>query len=113
MKKLAILATALFSTFSQAGEWVTLEAKDFLQVEIAQAGALSFAAEGVYFKHKTTFNTSVSCSKKQFVVITDPKLADRALSVAMFASATSKTLQFYVDGCNNQYLHGKIVMMKP
>lgn len=112
MKQIAILAAIIFSSLSQAGEWVTLEANDLLQVEIMQAGALSSASEGVYFKHRTSFNTTLSCSKKQFVVFTDPKLADRALSVAMFASTTNKILKFYVDGCDQQYLHGKIVMLK-
>lgn len=107
----SLVVGLLMPLFSYAGEWVTLEPQNLMQYEIAQAGALGFANEGLYVRHKTSFSTTLTCAKKEFVVITDQKLADRTLSSLMFATTTNKTVRFYVDGCNNDYLHGKIFML--
>ena len=111
--KLFIVLSLVFSFNIFAGEWVTLEPQNLADIEVAQAGALSFANEGVYFKRNPSFSTTYTCAKKEFVVITDPKLADRALSAVMFAMASNKTIRFYVDGCNNDYLQGKMFMLLP
>lgn len=113
MKKCFITILGFLSAPTIAGEWVTLEPENLAQYEVAQQGALSFINEGLYVKHKATFTTTLPCAKKQFVVITDTKLADRALSSLMFAIASKKTMQFYVEGCSNDYLHGKIFILAP
>jgi hypothetical protein len=107
MRKIFLLAIVFLSSKTVAGEWVTLEPENLLQYEVAQQGALSFANEGFYIKHKTKFTTSLTCAKKEFVVFTDPKMIDRALSSLMFAISTNKKMSFYVNGCNNEYIHAK------
>lgn len=113
MKLFCGLLLLLLTPSLLASEWVTLEPEDFSQYEISQANALGFASEGLYIKHKSGFATSLTCAKKEFVVITDPKLADRALTSLLFAMTTQKTMRFYVDGCSNNYLHAKMLMLIP
>lgn len=113
MKLTFISIIGLLSIQANAGEWLTLEPQNLAQYEVIQQGAFSFANEGLYIKHKATFTTTQQCTKKEFIAITDPKLADRALSSLMFAIASNKIMRFYVEGCNNEYLQGKIFMLVP
>ncbi|HEY0924144.1 hypothetical protein [Rheinheimera pacifica] len=110
MRKFFLLAMILLSPKIIAGEWVTLEPENLLQYEVAQQDALSYANEGLYIRHKTKFTTTLACAKKEFVVFTDPKMIDRALSSLMFAISSNKTLKFYVTGCDNEYIHAKLFM---
>ena len=96
---------------AQAGEWVTLAPADLKQYEVAKEGALGSLNEGIYIRHKSSFATTLDCPKREFVVINDPKLADRALSSIMYAATTNKTIQLYVDGCNQGYLRASIFMV--
>ncbi|MDR6984482.1 hypothetical protein J2X32_003126 [Rheinheimera pacifica] len=100
----------LLSPTIMAGEWVTLEPENLLQYEIIQQNAFSYANEGLYIKHKTKFTTALACAKKEFVVFTEPKMIDRALSSLMFAISSNKTMRFYVTGCDNEYIHAKVLM---
>jgi hypothetical protein len=113
MKKAVFLILGFLSFPTIAGEWVTLEPQNLAQYEVTQQGALSFANEGLYIKHKAVFTTTSSCAKKEFLAITDTKLADRALSSLMFAIASNKTMRFYVEGCNNDYIQAKMFMLIP
>lgn len=113
LKLLVFITSILLTGFTYAGEWLELKPTDLRQIEIAQEGALSFASEGVYFVHNGEYPTTLSCSKKAYVVITDQKLIDRSYSGALFAIASGKTLKFYVDGCDNGYIHAKIFMLLP
>lgn len=113
MKALLLAGSIFFSTYAAAGEWVTLTAQNLADIETIQAGAMSFAAEGVYFRHKGTFTASENCARKDYIAILDPKLADRAYSAGLFAMASNKTLLFWVDGCTNNYLLAKGIMITP
>ncbi len=115
MKQIFIIILFFSTSFSFAGEWVELTPANFLQLEIVEHDAFSFADGGVYVKHKTQFpfSTSVTCSKKQFVAFIDPKLADRALSVIMMAIATSKTIKLYVNGCTHDYPRATVITLIP
>lgn len=95
----------------QAGEWITLAPTDLKQYEVAKEGALGVLNEGVYIRHKSSFSTTLDCPKREFIVINDPKLADRAMSSIMYAATTNKTMQFYVDGCNQGYIRASIFMV--
>lgn len=103
MKKIFVL-TLFLTTVANADEWVVLNPADLLQYEVIQPNVYSYAAEGLYIKHKTTFlMPNVSCSKKNFVAFTNEKLADRALSSLLFAIASNKTMKFFIQGCTNDY----------
>ena len=113
MKKL-LLGLTCFCTVAavNASEWVTLDPSDLLQVEVYQTGADAGKSEGVYFRAESDFSTTLTCSKKHTVVLTDATIADRALSMGMFAPSSGKTMQFYVTGCDNDHLLGKAVQFK-
>lgn len=112
MKKL--LLPLLFLPNICSSEWVSLTPSDLLEYQIITANAYSFAEEGLYIKHKEkfSFSSSLPCSKKQFVAITDEKLSSSTLSTLMFAIASGKTVRFYVDGCTKDYPHVVSTMLK-
>ncbi|WP_010381725.1 hypothetical protein [Pseudoalteromonas rubra] len=113
MKKI-ILVLMLLPGWVSGGEWVELAPNDLLQYELIQKNAFSFADEGLYVRHKSrfTFANQLQCSKKEFIVFTDEKMADRALSSLLFAMSTSRTLKFYVNGCTNDYPLAVSIMVK-
>lgn len=115
MRKLFSILLIGFANSAYSGEWVELIPSNFEQLEIVEKNSFSFADEGVYIKHKGeySFSSTVSCSKKQFVAFVEPKLADRALSVAMMAIATSKTMRFYVNGCTQDYPKAVSIILVP
>ncbi|KZN48587.1 hypothetical protein N474_24815 [Pseudoalteromonas luteoviolacea CPMOR-2] len=113
MKKIAFLLIFL-SGWVRAGEWVEFAPSDLLQYELVQSNAFSFAEEGLYIRHKSafTFANQVQCSRKEFIVITDAKLTDRALSSLLFAMSTSRTIKLYVKGCTKDYPLAVGIMVK-
>lgn len=111
MKKLLLIGSLFLSSYVTAGQWVTLTPENIADIETIQAGAMSFAAEGVYFKHVSTFATAENCARKDYIAILDPKLADRAYAAGLYAMATKKTLLLWVDGCTNSYLLAKGIMI--
>lgn len=111
MKVFSIFLFAILSTASVAGEWVSVRASDILQYEVSKQNGAGMFDEGLYIKHRSSFTTAVDCPKKDFVLIKDQKLADRAMSSLMYATATNKSMQFFVEGCNQGYLHATIFMV--
>lgn len=92
-------------------EWLTLTPQSLAQYEIVGPNALG--EEGLYVKHVSSFPTSLGCTKNQFIIITDPKLADRVLSSIMFSIASNKTMKFYADSCKNNIPHASMFMLIP
>ncbi|MCE9687759.1 hypothetical protein LZP73_16380 [Shewanella sp. AS16] len=113
MKIVIATLSLLMSANALSAGWISLEPKDNAGVEVFPSNFSSGIAAGVYFVHKSTFVSSETCSSKQFVAITDPKLADQTLSIGMFALASNKTIKLWVDGCSNNYLHGKAIKVLP
>ncbi|MCG9599250.1 hypothetical protein L1D15_21405 [Vibrio sp. Isolate25] len=113
MKLVTTILLLLVSANVLSAEWISLEPKDNEGVEVFPSNFSSGIAAGVYFVHKSSFVSSETCSTKKFVAITDPKLADQALSIGMFALASNKTITLWVDGCSNNYLHGKAIKILP
>lgn len=111
MKVVAMFFLLMLSTSGSAGEWVAVRNGDILQYEVSKQNAAGMFDEGLYIKHRSSFTTNVDCPKKDFVLIKDQKLADRAMSSLMYAAATNKSMQFYVEGCNQGYLHATIFMV--
>lgn len=111
MKFSITLFLVALSTVSNAGEWVSVRASDILQYEVSKQNGAGMFDEGLYIKHRSSFTTTVDCPKKEFVLIKDQKLADRALSSLMYATATNKSMQFFVEGCNQGYLSASIFMV--
>lgn len=42
MRVVIVLLMSLFASVATAGEWVTIDSKDILQIELPQTGAFSF-----------------------------------------------------------------------
>ncbi|HEY8939621.1 MAG TPA: hypothetical protein VIM59_05520 [Cellvibrio sp.] len=111
MKSIFLILT-IFASFSAiAGEWITLTPENYNGFQIAQANNSANQPEGLYVSFKSSFSTTSTCTRKDFVVITDPKLADRALSTLMFAQATAKSLKFYVDSTTLCAYQGPVATM--
>lgn len=102
----------LSSVPAHAGEWLTLRPQDLAQYELAQANTFNNAAEGLYIKHIGLFQTSLTCARKDFVMIGgDARIVNRALATLMFAMANNKTIQFWVTGCSTDYIEAKNLML--
>lgn len=100
------------STSARAQEWVTLESKDLLQYELAQANTFNNAPAGLYIKHRGVFSTTFACSSKDFVMITgDDHIVNRALASVMLAMTTGRTMRFWVTGCHGNYIEAKNLML--
>ena len=111
MAKLLIILFLIFSPYSYAAQWITLDSDSLAQIEVIEQGVHSFAEEGVYFKAKESLSVTLDCSKKEFLAIIDEKMADRALSLFMYAMSTGKSVSFYVDSCTNEYPRARSVML--
>ncbi len=101
MKKLIfIVLLSLTSSISMAAQWLVLTSAEIGNIQIIQSGNSNGSPEGLYIGLKTdlTGDAASYCSNKSSVVITDPKLIDRAYSGLLFALSTQKTVQFYIDG---------------
>lgn len=61
------------------------------QIELAGAGA----TEGICFANPTPYQTSYTCAKARYLVVKETKLADRALSLALYAKSTQIKLRIY------------------
>ena len=111
MRKIIVLLTAIFgSEISWAGQWVSVNPADIGSVQITQSTNSAGQAEGLYIalKSEITGEAASYCTRKDFVVITDAKLIDRAFSAYLFASASQKTIQFYLDGVGKCAYNGPI-----
>ena len=112
-----LLATAtvfalLAGSSARAQEWVTLESKDLLQYELAQANTFNNAPAGLYIKHRSVFSTTFACTSKDFVMITgDDHVVNRALASVMLAMTTGRTMRFWVIGCHGNYIEAKNLML--
>ncbi len=108
-----LAAVGLFTAVSaQAGEWLTLRPQDLAQYELAQANTFNNAAEGLYIKHVGLFQTTMTCARKDFVMIGgDARVVNRALATLMFAMANNKTIQFWVTNCSTDYIEAKNLML--
>jgi len=105
-KTLSTISFIFVSSGAFSAEWIEANLN---QIEIAGAGVL----EGLYFAKDSPYQTSFSCSLNRYISIRgDQKLADRALSLALYAKTTPAKLKIYVVGCDAQgYLEGKQVML--
>ncbi|WP_431287702.1 hypothetical protein [Roseateles chitinivorans] len=108
-----LAALGLFCAVSaHAGEWLTLRPQDLAQYELAQANTFNNAAEGLYIKHVGLFQTTLTCARKDFVMIGgDARIVNRALATLMFAMANNKTIQFWATNCNTDYIEAKNLML--
>lgn len=108
---LALSLSLLLISSVCSAEWLTLTPENLAQYEVVGPNTLS--EEGLYIKHVSSFTTSLSCTKNQFLIITDPKLADRVLSSLMFSIASNKTVKFYASTCKNNIPHATMFMLMP
>lgn len=80
MKTICTIFLLFLTSATFAVEWVTLRPSDLLQYEVSKQGGAGVFDECLYIKNKSVFVTSLNCPNKSFVLIKDPKMADRALS---------------------------------
>lgn len=101
MKKTIILPILFAASFNcLAAEWIEANLN---QIELAGAGV----TEGVYFAKDTPYQTSYTCPNSRYIVVKETKMADRTLSLALYAKSTSSKLRIYITGCDAQgYLNG-------
>lgn len=105
MKKVLWLSLMFIANNVIAGEWVEASLN---QIELAGTGT----TEGVYFAKDAPYQTSFTCTKNTYISVKDTKLADRTLSLALYAKSTSAKLKIYVTGCDAQgYINGVQAML--
>lgn len=105
MKICIALLFTMFAHSSVAGEWLNA---DLNQIEAA-AGSI----EGIYFAKPAPYVTTYTCVKNRYIVIKEQKLADRTLSLALYAKSTGIRLRIYVEGCDALgHLNGTQVMLE-
>ncbi|HTF97929.1 MAG TPA: hypothetical protein VL995_17470 [Cellvibrio sp.] len=119
MRKFII--TALLTLSSQAAfsaQWLELNPSNIANINIIQANNSHGSPEGLYIGLKANIvgEASSYCTNKNVVIISDPKLIDRAYSGLLFAISTQKNFQLYVDGAGKCLANSPIVtmfMLKP
>ena len=99
-KVILLTVLAIFSHFVSAAQWIRLTSADIQNVQLIQQNNSHGSPEGLYIglKNNIVGEAATYCARKDFVVITDPKLIDRVYSGLMFAATTQKTFQFYING---------------
>ncbi|AQT60659.1 hypothetical protein [Cellvibrio sp. PSBB023] len=104
------MAAILGAENSWAGQWVSLNPADIVSIQITQSTNSAAQTEGLYIALKNPIigEAASYCARKDFVVITDAKLIDRAFSAYLFAAASQKTIQFYLDGAGKCAYNGPI-----
>jgi hypothetical protein len=108
MKFFLFIVFSLCSLVANSAEWIDINLN---QIEVTAPAA---GGEGLFFAKDTPYVTSFSCPSNRYVVIRDQKLADRAISMALYAKSTSGKLRVYVSGCDSQgVISGVGVMLLP
>lgn len=107
--RVVLIASLLISsTSAYSAEWIELNLN---QIEVAPSTDAN--GESIYFYNPTKYVSQYSCSKGNYISIKEAKLADRALSLALYAKSTGETLKAYVKGCDsNGHLDGANLMLK-
>lgn len=95
-----LLFLMVYSHLSISAQWLVLQPADIKNIQLIQADNSNNSAEGLYIAlHADIGGAAASyCPRKDVIVITDPKLIDRVYSGVMFAMASQKVTQFYIDG---------------
>lgn len=109
-KTISILALSLCAQISSAAQWVTVTPADISSVQVTQSTNAAGQPLGFYIALKTDISGEAAsyCARKNFIVITDPQLIDRAFSAYLFAAASQKTMQFYLDGSGKCIYNGPV-----
>ena len=111
MKKLIttlVFVMGVASLPALGAEWVEANLN---QIELTPANG-GDVPEGIWFASPTPYVTSLTCSNNRYISVKDTKLADRTLSIALYAKATSARVRVYVTGCDSQgYLNGIQTML--
>lgn len=107
------LMVALISNVASAGEWITVSPSDIRAIQISQSANSAAQPEGLYIALKVTITGSAAsyCQRKDFVVITDPKLIDRAYSGYLYAISAQKGMKFYANGVGQCVYNGPVATM--
>lgn len=111
MKKLVFLVAAiLISKTSLGSQWVTINPENLDSVQIAQTGNSANQAAGLYIglQNDITGEAATYCSRKDFLVITDPGFVDRAYSIELLAISTSRTFKLLADAQGNCAYNGPV-----
>lgn len=112
-KILYLLTLALASKASLAGQWITVHPTDVSAIQITHSENAAAQPEGLYIALKTNITGEAAsyCQRRDFLVITNPKLIDRAYSGYMFALTTQKSMKFYVNGIGQCAYSGPVATM--
>ena len=110
MKKYILLVLLVISNYCASAQWVTVNPTDIDAIQYSQSINAASAAEGIYviLKFNITGDAATFCPRKDFIIITDQKLADRFHSVLLFSISTQKTIKFYLDGPGKCAYNGPI-----
>lgn len=97
MLRIFLLLAIFVMHNSKAAEWINIPVSNIGSFQIVKANNPAGQPAGFYLANKGNFATTSICSRKDFIVITDPEFAEQALSVVMFAIGAQKNLSFYID----------------
>lgn len=102
-----------WAPFINAAQWITLTSSDIQNIQIVQANNSHGSPEGLYVGLKSPIIGGAAnyCTRKDFVVITDQKLIERAYSGILFAMSMNKSFKFYIDKSGNCVQSGPVVTM--
>lgn len=107
-----LISTLLLSLsgFAFSSQWVSINPSDIDYIQWAQSTNSAAQNEGLYIALKNEIVGEVAsyCSRKNFIVITDAKLADRVYSSVLYAMSTQKQIRLYWDGSGKCAYNGPI-----
>lgn len=104
------LALTVCAQMSSAAQWVSVNPADISSVQITQSANSAGQPLGFYIalKNDIVGEAASYCVRKNFIVITDPELMKQAFSAYLFAAASQKTMQFYLNGTGQCTYNGPV-----
>jgi hypothetical protein len=110
MNRLLMVVLLGASSFSFSAQWVSINSSDIDSIQWAQSTNSAAQNEGLYIalKNEIVGEAASYCSRKNFIVVTDAKLADRVYSSVLYAMSTQKQIRLYLDGSGKCAYNGPI-----
>jgi hypothetical protein len=98
-----MIALAVFSKTTWAGQWIELTTDDIKAIQVSQQNSSAEQPAGLYISLKKDIvgEAATYCIRKDFFVVSDPEQMDRVISLYLFAQASQKRLQFWLDNQGN------------
>ena len=114
MKYLAIFLLITISQLTNSATWFDVSSENLGAIQIAKGSNSHGQTEGLYLGIKAggiSGEAATYCTRKDFLVVTDPELVELTYSGLLFALATNRTIRFYLNGANSCVEDGPLATM--